>query len=208
MKTTNLGYHPTPLTPQYLVGIVWNKIIQGLQDAQIPTQDLSKQLLAFALPRHASQSWEILVNQPLFLPDDDMVAILNLRRSTPATPPPAQGNTLFYIRSFCLSIGQLIQMIANRETEGKFEDESLAWKIATELAQDEDQPVWIRYVGLSSSESGWGRHEADIYNRSAGIFGAFVKARYSISASIVENCAVFEFPLAQTQAFRKPDGTI
>ncbi len=51
--------------------------------------------------------WHDLLHDPLFVPSDTFQRLLRLKDSSPTSPQPAGRITIFYIRTFTLTVSQL-----------------------------------------------------------------------------------------------------
>ncbi|KAK5112413.1 hypothetical protein LTR85_011522 [Meristemomyces frigidus] len=103
---------------------VFNQILHRLQNHGIPTEGLTDRLLHWLLPSDRTLSasnescWTILGNTPLLVSDDQLGLLLKLEPSTASSPYPLAGETIYYIRSFRLSVGELLSLSARLNVQG------------------------------------------------------------------------------------------
>ncbi|KAK4891095.1 hypothetical protein LTR27_010302 [Elasticomyces elasticus] len=212
--TDSLHYdQPPPTQIETLRRRVYEHVVQRLQNMQIIVSGLSPQILNFLLPSGVSSAeyWQRLLEYPLFLTDVEMASIMRLEQSTPSTPNPLQGSHLYYVRSFRLTIGELLAIIADWEAKEiffEFYEECQAWKRATEFVQDQSEEVYIRYIGMSTTVSAWSRFARDLAERKNGFYSAWLEALMKHCPHVIQTCNVYSFPQATTKAFRGSQGQL
>ncbi|KAI7161419.1 hypothetical protein KC349_g2859 [Hortaea werneckii] len=187
---------------------VYNIIVDRLQRHSISTAHLRQEVLGFMLPKGNSELWERLSSIPISVTDVEMLSILDLERSNEQTPAPAAGSHIYYVRSFCLTIKELLGVIGSWERKRIWAGECLAWKTATEFILDPDEEVYVRYVGMTTRLSAWGRYADDLARREGGIYGAWIEALGSRCPHVLTECRVYSFPQKSTRAFRGKAGQI
>ncbi|KAK8253536.1 hypothetical protein IWZ00DRAFT_193053 [Phyllosticta capitalensis] len=165
-------------------------------------------MLRFALPEAVDIRWVRLMNNPMFLSDVNMAAILRLKQSTSSSRPPAQGTSIYYVRSFQMTINQLLHVIALWDRDRKYFSEAFAWKVAMEAEANVEQPVWVRYIGASQSVSAWNRHMDDLEQRTDAVYGAFLDTLTEYFPKVAVTAKVFEFSQVEAQPFKLPNGQL
>ncbi|KAI6868044.1 hypothetical protein KC338_g4180 [Hortaea werneckii] len=113
---------------------------------------------------------------PISVTDVEMLSILNLERSTGSTPTPPAGSLIYYVRSFRLTIAELLKVIDSWERKRIWPGECLAWQTATEFIPDQNEEVYVRYVGMTARIPAWERYTDDLARREGGIYGAWIEA--------------------------------
>lgn len=97
-----------------------------MQRHSISTANLTIELLDFMLPKGNPELRERLMSLPISVTDVEMLSILNLERSTESTPTPPAGSHIYYVRSFRLTIAELLKVIDSRERKRIWPGECLA----------------------------------------------------------------------------------
>ena len=97
---------------------VFNTIIDRLQASSVNTHSVSMEQLDFLLPKSGIVYWQLLLDFPMCTTDLELSYILPMALSTPISPDPFPGTTIYYIRSFRLSYGQLLYIVERWERKG------------------------------------------------------------------------------------------
>lgn len=141
------GYPDEETFPTHIDSLkkhVYNLVVDRMQRHSISTANLTIELLEFMLPKGIPELWERLMSLPISVTDVEMLSILNLERSTAETETPPAGSHTYYVRSFCLTIVELLKVIESWERKRIWPGECLAWKMATEFILDLDEEVYVR----------------------------------------------------------------
>ncbi|GAB1737900.1 hypothetical protein NU219Hw_g2372t1 [Hortaea werneckii] len=210
-RIKTIGYPDEGTFPIHIDSLkkhVYNLVVDRMQRHSISTANLTSEVLEFMLPAGNPELWERLMSLPMSVTDVEMLSILNLERSTPETPTPPAGSHIYYVRSFCLTIVELLRVIDSWERKRIWPGECLAWKTATEFILDPDEEVYVRYVGMTARGSAWGRYADDLARREGGIYGAWIEALGNKCPHVLTECRVYSFPQKSTMAFRGDAGQI
>lgn len=190
---------------------VLDTVIQRMQNAGTNTQGVDHKFLAFLMPQAAltSNEWDTLLNLPILVSDGVLQSMLNLEASTSSTPPPKQGDHIYYVRSFRMSADQLRELIAQWKEDGLQHPEMGRWEEMLAYCKTGTQSVFIRYVGMSWSVSAYKRFRADLTSKViSGIWRHFIDAANSVDPTIVTNCRCWTFKDAETGAMRSAQNAI
>lgn len=88
---------------------VFNTIKSRLREEGIHAQDLGERFFGWCLPKYGAsrQDWSRLLHHSLFLPNEKLETLLSLEKVGQATRVDKEKLTLFYIRTFALTISEL-----------------------------------------------------------------------------------------------------
>lgn len=192
-----------------LVAAVFREIIDRLQNAQIICDWLAVEYMPFALPFQSQhrEHWDNLLQTPLFLDDDNMTMCLNLKLAKQSDANPPDGDAVFYVRSFTMSLHHLRKVIDDMETNDIVSAELTSWNRATEYVTDLDTPLYIRYIGMSQHVNAWTRYKQDLSQRTDGLYGFFIDTVASLCPDVLRDVKIYNFQTARMSAMRRPDGT-
>lgn len=156
---------------------IFDKIVLRLREMDINVTGLTLKALQFILPQSlvSIRDWSRLFNNPMLITDTHLAAILQLEVSTATSPGPAPGTTLYYIRSFSVTVNQLLAVLHEFQENNLRFEETEHWAAMAENVADRRTVVYVRYVGMSSSVSAWQRYAHDLERRTEGIYGHFVR---------------------------------
>lgn len=107
---------------------------------------------------------EKLLSEPLLCSDAEMLELLpEFLLSTRESAAPSPGTTIFYVRSFCLSVAEMLSFIETLpewiRRRQLFKDWlQLLWKLPS------TQKIYLRYGGQSTKKP-WTRHQEDSQKR-------------------------------------------
>ncbi|KAI7465802.1 hypothetical protein KC351_g14790 [Hortaea werneckii] len=178
-RIKTIGYPDEGSFPTHIDSLkkhVYNLIVDRMQRHSVSTANLTMELLEFMLPKGNPELWERLMSLPISVTDVEMLSILNLERSAESTPTPPAGSHIYYVRSFRLTIAELLKVIDSWERKRIWHGECLDWKTATKFIPDQNEEVYVRYVGMTATISAWDRYADDLARREGGIYGAWIEA--------------------------------
>lgn len=177
---------------------VYKLLLERLQQAQIPVDNNNIASLGFLWPSAHPGIWLKLLSHPLTVTDEELGTILDLEDSNSQTPGPDLGDQIYYVRSFRLRVSDLRQIIAQWNHEGRHSDECTAWARALVWLQNDQQHVYIRYVGTSTVVSAHERFVQD-FVRTSGLYGHFCGTLLKDFPD--STCSIFTVAEATTRSF-------
>lgn len=211
IKTENLPVDPdVPPTLPALRTKVYDEVIDRMRAANIKLKGISMDSLDFLLPvevEHA-EIWNRLLAFPMLVSDIELRDVLDLQPSTATTPDPTPGSKLYYIRSFGVTVHQLLAICEQWQKQGLEYEEMKYWMKMTEFVPDKNQTVYIRYAGMSGAVSAFRRFQDDLMSRNDGVYGNFVKTIMELDPTILDNIRVYTFPRGATRALRDQNNVI
>ncbi|THX67659.1 hypothetical protein D6D05_09733 [Aureobasidium pullulans] len=163
---------------------VFDTVIQRLETECIPTSRLDKEQLHFALPITASEDWKTLLQAPILLSEEALSKIMSITDNTIAHSRCPPDHSVFYLRSFSLTVSQLESICSYWREQDKNHAEVAVWSIMTESLTDKTTLVYIRYIGYSRVNSGAKRHKDDAAKREHGLFRHFLDACEVVCPSV------------------------
>lgn len=197
-----------PASIDVLQARIFAKVVERLQVQNVITHGLLMDQLMFMLPQGHPELWHDLIYFPLLVSDAELGTILELETSTVVTPNPPPGTTMYYVRSFRLTVRQVLAIVAKWDAKDQFFEESEAWKAATEWISDPEEEVFIRYVGMSTVLSAYARFASDLEMRTGGVFGAFLAELVASYPEVIDSASVYSFPCASTKALQDKKGRL
>ena len=203
VKTKDIPYYvaTTPLSsgnsPSEFRAAVFNELKDRMEKCNIDTANLSEATLCFCLPKNTANrdDWAAFLENPLLVPDDQLARMMHLHPSDQDTPRPPPDTTIYYVRSFCLLVRELYDILSRMETEGKGYIKAGTWKTLTEDLAQEDV-VFIRYCGMTASRSAYSRHRDDLSGGEGAAKSKFLQAMADMYPEAVHGAAIFELPEA------------
>jgi hypothetical protein len=123
-------------------------------------------MLEHCLPKNDAyaKDWKVLIHTPLKVSDQMLLDMLGLRTAMERTQPDkGSRQTFVYIRSFQLTVVQLIDIIAEFHGTGLQYAKATAWLRSIEMMRLQEL-VFVRYVGRTTREA-LRRHREDLYGK-------------------------------------------
>jgi hypothetical protein len=142
-----------------LLSYVWRAITTRLHDNNVSAKSLNASQFSFLLPTDATQNadlWEKLLWSPLTLTPTELNSIIRLDTSIPRTKAVLTKrdtvSTVFYLRTFCLSVGQCLEI--SKSIYQGVKNHALGprprWKPQISSLMSEGI-VYFRYVGQTTA---------------------------------------------------------
>jgi hypothetical protein len=138
--------------------------------------------------------WLKFLENPLLVPVDCVTRLLNLRISTPESPPAKLPVAVFYVRTYTLTVAQLSKVIdVLLKAKITFKNKIFAWKRTIDPLS-RDVPVHLRYGGVSRTTHAWGRHVHDLRTTRGSSLMRILHVISDLYPKVVANCLVQEIP--------------
>ncbi|KAL2835317.1 hypothetical protein BJY01DRAFT_259344 [Aspergillus pseudoustus] len=170
---------------EHLRRVVARTIIGRLSANGVNTAGLSSMFLEHCLPVTIADkwSWVMLLQNSLLL--------LQYPRQIDPRASPAQ-QTVIYIRSFHMTVGQLREVAARFRETGHAHTKITEWLGSTHRLRA-DETVYIRYVGRTT-RGVLQRHREDLLTRRAGFLAKFLTCLETMFPIIIDSVALYIFP--------------
>jgi hypothetical protein len=199
------GFEDAGCKPHFIT--LWkfrNAIFQQLKcrlsQNRIRTDRLTPQLVKYCLPTSVdSASWDRLLQKPLSLLDHVLVTMFKLDEDTGCSESTnTSDTTMYYLRSFSMSVTQLRELIADWKLNGHEYEEATTWTNMVTFLQPNDV-VFIRYIGASNKKIPFRRHREDMLMRSYGLLARFLTTIGRLFLVVLDCCTVYEFREARQE---------
>lgn len=175
---------------------VTNIVLDRLEKGGVDTQNIDPVLLNHCLPNDSNNiSWETIIHTPIQVPDHILSKALNLRLATNRELPEKEDRTvILYVRSFQLTVKQLLDVIAQFNDAGLETATTAAWSGCIEFLKP-DESVYIRYVGRTE-RSALLRHRHDLTFQSIKVafISKFLQALGRTHPLVVDAVMIYELP--------------
>ncbi|CAI7670924.1 unnamed protein product [Penicillium viridicatum] len=175
---------------------VANVVMDRLEKGGVNTQNIDPVLLNHCLPNDSDNiSWERIIHMPIQVPDHILSKALNLRLATNREPFGKEDPTVvLYVRSFQLTVKQLLDVIAQLNDAGLETATTAAWSDCIEFLKP-DENVYVRYVGRTE-RSALLRHRHDITLQSIkfAFIAKFLQALGRTHPLVIDSVMIYELP--------------
>ena len=191
-------------------------IVKRLQECGIQTAYITEHFLRFATPSDRTpeaadhSNWLALANQPMTVSDETLTKLFRLQEVNSGSCRPRGGTCIYYVRSFHLTVGELLGINGLIERERILVPECREWAKQVEHLEFDDD-VWVRYIGCSMTTSGYGRTCQDISDPTRRLFSLFLRGwKEFFGEPLLPNgdlnsaIRVFEFTNATTEVLSRP----
>src|SRR5277367_2815723 len=188
---------------------VFNTIKERLHTVGVNVSDFNEQEFLWCLPKDdaSASDWEAILTQPLHVTIPQVSRMFSLKQSQSTADKPPQGGTIFYIRTYSFKVPELLHLLQHLLDKGEGSDKPHRWIMELqgwETVEDEDQTVFIRYIGMTHSRAAWKRFRDDLgiktnNPRSQGFAFRFYHACLDLSPKIIEAALIQEFSDANVQ---------
>lgn len=179
-----------------LVDATWIHVLRVLKAEKLDLRDLNldanqrpvlfRDLVADGEP----VLQKLLDGQSMFVTDDELRKVFTLR-SVDRDSVPGAYESIFYVRSYPVSVGQLKKIVRDWEDEGLNYTEMQVWMDAVN-EKDEEDAVCIRYIGTANGgKTGYDRFSEDLWQRKSGVLKEFQDK--ILQEPIVDWHRVYEF---------------
>jgi hypothetical protein len=142
---------------------VFQVVKERLRKNSVSIEDLTTTFFSWMLPKNDDEQvavWEMLINNPIFVSNQELKKIMKLRRSTRTSFPAPAGNTVFYLRCFAYEREQFLDVLnkayGNAYGTGSHADH--LYDAISAVISPNDEPVYMRYVGMTTQGTAWSRH--------------------------------------------------
>ena len=188
---------------------VFHTIKDRLHKIGVRVSTLEEQELCWCLPKDGASAsdWEALLTQPLNVTNPQLSRMFSLKQSESTADKPPEGSTIFYVRTFSFYVSELMHLLEHLIEKGEGSDKPYRW--ISELqgmgdVEDDDQTVFLRYVGMSDSKAAWKRFRDDLRIRSAnpgrqGFAHRFYHACLDLYPDVIGTALIQEFSDANIQ---------
>lgn len=160
---------------------------------------ISPDTISFCLPDRGTANqflWAKLLFQPRLVSDEELSKMFRLRESFPSSSKLKPGTTIFYVRSYELSVQDLENVMSFWYSSGHSFDEADIWAEALKL-RGTTGTIYVRYIGTSDSFTSYQRHFSDLQSRRRGLVALFNKDFERVAPSVLETCRIYEFTDAE-----------
>lgn len=185
--------NPQVSTDVQLRSDVFSAIYERMEASELPLGLVDHNLLQFLLPHTKTylDSWYRLLKAPMTVTDAELELMFALRKCTSQTPAPAQGQVIFYVRSFAFEASELEAVIHHLESNGILLRKSAAWrKVLDDLPPT--TMLFLRYCGQTTN-SAYARHYDDVTSIRNSEATHVIQATRLLYPEIVDEVNVFEF---------------
>ncbi|CAN9092100.1 unnamed protein product [Alternaria alternata] len=174
---------------------VFTIILRRLKARNITSTLLKQDAFWWCLPTNLNQtdSFRLLLEDPLAVSTHQLNSMLKLEQSTPDSPEPAPNSTLFYVRSFTMTVKDMHDvfqsMLHDRfDMNGRI----FGWLEIID-GWRHNVCMTLRYIGQSKNKP-WDRHSSDIYSKSLRSFmNRFLKTVGMVCPAVLEQAVVHVF---------------
>ena len=183
-----------------ILGILMDRLEMG----GVNTRGLDPALLNHCVPKDCDNhiDWEAIIHNPIQVTDHTLSKALNLRIATnKELPEKEERRVILYVRSFQLTVKQLLDVISLFGEAGLETATTLAWSESVKFLKPDDN-VYIRYVGRTE-RSALLRHRHDIAFQSikSGFLSKFLSALEKIHPLAIDAVMLYEVPGVCLQQF-------
>jgi hypothetical protein len=146
---------------------VFNTIKERLHKVGVNVSDFNEQEFLWCLPKDdaSASDWEAILTQPPHVTIPQVSRMFSLKQSQSTADKPPQGGTIFYIRTYSFKVPELLHLLQHLLDKGEGSDKPHRWIMELqgwETVEDEDQTVFIRYIGMTYSRAAWKRFRDDL----------------------------------------------
>ncbi|KXG49928.1 uncharacterized protein PGRI_058960 [Penicillium griseofulvum] len=175
---------------------VTNIVMDRLEKGGVDTQKIDPILLNHCLPNDSdSISWETIIHTPIRVPDHILSEALNLRIATNRELPGKEDRSvILYVRSFQLTVKQLLDVIAQFNDAGLENATTAAWLDCIEFLKP-DESVYIRYVGRTERSALLRhRHDLTFHSIKFAFISKFLHALGRTHPLVIDAVMIYELP--------------
>jgi hypothetical protein len=179
-------------------------IIDRLARHGVSTEGIPALILEHCLPKNDAyaKDWKVLIHTPLKVSDQMLLDMLGLRTAMERTQPDkGSRQTFVYIRSFQLTVVQLIDIIAEFHGTGLQYAKATAWLRSIEMMRPQEL-VFVRYVGRTTREA-LRRHREDLLIRKTGFLARFLSTLEKNYPMVIDSAMIHVFPARQLKGLRE-----
>ncbi|KAG2024937.1 hypothetical protein GB937_003159 [Aspergillus fischeri] len=179
-------------------------IIDRLARHGVSTEGIPALMLEHCLPKNDAyaKDWKVLIHTPLKVSDQMLLDMLGLRTAMERTQPDkGSRQTFVYIRSFQLTVVQLIDIIAEFHGTGLQYAKATAWLRSIEMMRPQEL-VFVRYVGRTTREA-LRRHREDLLIRKTGFLARFLSTLEKNYPMVIDSAMIHVFPARQLKGLRE-----
>lgn len=142
--------------------------------------------------------WLGLLEDPLFISPHILQRLIGLRDSTSTSTLGQRPLTIFYIRTFTLTVSQLKKVVqVLLPAKITFTNKIFEWERRT-ASVPEDTLVYLRYAGVSRATNALGRHIHDLRTTKGSSLMRILHVIMDMFPEVIANCLVQEVPRLET----------
>ncbi|KAK4501828.1 hypothetical protein PRZ48_007637 [Zasmidium cellare] len=179
---------------------LFRKIIDGLMLNNLQTSRMQFSHFEWLLPGPYATpqqllTYDLLQACPMVVSNSELSSILNLERSTEASPPTGPGSHL-YMRSWILTGAELSTLIQYMRSQDMLFEELEAWESVLDVwfrSHSEAPSVFtIRYIGICDGpKRPIDRHIEDLTQRKYSLFVEFMGALQACLPHVFQNTEIY-----------------
>lgn len=184
---------------------VANIIMDRLEKGGVNTHNIDPILLNHCLPNDCDNiSWEGIIHMPIQVPDHILSKALNLRLATNRELFGKEDPTVvLYVRSFQLTVKQLLDVIAQFNDSGLENATTAAWSDCIEFLKP-DENVYVRYVGRTERSALLRhRHDLTLHSIKVAFISKFLQALRRTHPLVIDAVMIYELPGGCLRQFRE-----
>lgn len=160
------------------------------------TQNIDPVLLNHCLSNDPDNiSWEGIIHMPIQVADHILSKALNLRLATNRELSWKEDPTVvLYVRSFQLTVKQLLDIIAQFNDSGLETTTTTAWSDCIEFL-NLDENVYVRYAGRTERAAfSYHRHDITLQSIKVAFMSKFLQALGRTHPLVIDSVVIYELP--------------